>query len=747
MKKIILAPAVALAFTGLVASPVVAAESTSAQSASTQTAKQKKVDAEKAAADKKKEEAKKAAAEKAEAEKKAAAEKAAADKKAKEKAEAAKKAAADKKKADEKKAAEDKKDDAKKPPKKVDPKPAPAPKDEDKDAKDDDKSEDKANPINASVQVTSGEVTAEELAEEGVTVKVTGLEKGDKVSAKSGLTGPAVTAQGSTATMKLHSANEVKQKRVNFALQLERPGTQSVTETSVVPLADESEAPEVDPTVSLSTDEISQSGIEDDGIKVTGEGFTPNGTVNVVGGAEQSPFATQEVTANADGEITATLKYEAEKKLPAGDYAVWGVDQGSNTNSPAQDFTVTEDPVIDPTVKVASKTISLEDFKKDGLKFSGTGFSPDGTVSVKADAVSQQSAAAPQDAPARADEDGNVEGVVKAPASFEAGTYSLTFIDDVTSAASNSVEVTVTEDDEDAVDPIDASLKVDPKEITAEDLANKDKGVTVTVSGVKKGDKITDSLTGETETAEADGDYELNLWYEGNPDNLEVGKVPFTVTIDREGTESETLEGNINVVAEDGDDDGDDGNEDGNDDGKDGSDDGDDGETEAPADASFTVSPKKIEAADFANENKGVTLAVENCEPGADVHFEVNPKGINVTAYENTVTADDEGNASVNVFGTSSDVSAYVGAYTATATCGDDTMKDSFTVTGGANGGGSDGGDNGNAGNGGDDGSQLPRTGADLGGLTTGALLLLVGGAAIALTGRKNKFGQTPTSF
>ena len=642
MKKIILAPAVALAFTGLVASPVVAAESTSAQSTSSQTAEQKKTEAEKAEA-KKKEEAKKAAAEKAEAEKKAAAEKAAADKKAKEKAAAAKKAAADKKKADEKKAAEDNKDDAKKPPKKVDPKPAPAPKDEDKDAKDDDKSEDKANPINASVQVTSGEVTAEELAEEGVTVKVTGLEKGDKVSAKSGLTGPAVTAQGSTATMKLRSAKEVTQESVSFAVQVQREGTAPATETSVVPLAEDPEAPEVDPTVSLNTTEISQSRFDENGITVTGEGFTPNGKVTVVGGNATSPFATQEVTADAEGKIAATtLKFEGDEPLPAGDYSVWGVDQETETNSPAQDFTITED---------------------------------------------------------------------------------------------------------DAVEPIDASLKVDPKEITAEDLANREKGVTVTVSGVKKGDKITDSLTGETETAEADGDYELNLWYEGNPDNLEVGKVPFTVTIDREGTESETLEGNINVVAEDGDDDGDDGNEDGNDDGKDGSDDGDDGETEAPADASFTVSPKKIEAADFANENKGVTLAVENCEPGADVHFEVNPKGINVTAYENTVTADDEGNASVNVFGTSSDVSAYVGAYTATATCGDDTMKDSFTVTGGANGGGSDGGDNGNAGNGGDDGSQLPRTGADLGGLTTGALLLLVGGAAIALTGRKNKFGQTPTSF
>ncbi|UZD61922.1 hypothetical protein [Brevibacterium sp. JSBI002] len=622
MKKIILAPAVALAFTGLVASPVAAAESTSAQSASAQKAEQKKVEAEKAEA-KKKEEAKKAAAEKAEAEEKAAAEKAAAEKKAKEKAEAAKKAA------------EKKKGEAKKPPKKVEPKPAPAPKDEDKDAKDD-KSEDEANPINASVQVTSGEVTAAELHEDGVTVKVTGLEKGDKVAAKSGLTGPAVTAQGSTATMKLRSASEVSQESVSFAVQVEREDADTKTLTGAAEVDAQAEP---EPTVSLNTTEISQSDFDENGIEVTGEGFTPNSKVTVVGGNATSPFATQEVEANADGEISATLKFEGDEALPAGDYSVWGVDQESETNSPAQDLTITED---------------------------------------------------------------------------------------------------------DAVDPIDASLKVEPKEITAEDLANRDKGLTVTVSGVKKGDKIKDSLTGETETAEADGDYELHLWYEGDPANLEVGEVPFTVTIDREGTESETLNGTINVVGED---DGDDGNEDGNDDGKDDSDDGDDGETEAPAEASFTVSPKTIEAADFANEKKGVTLAVENCEPGADVHFEVNPKGINVTAYENTVTADDEGNASVNVFGTSSDVSAYVGAYTATATCGDDTMKDSFTVTEGANGGGSGGGDNGNAGNGGDDGSQLPRTGADLGGLTTGALLLLVGGAAIALTGRKNKFGQTPTSF
>src|SRR5699024_8167114 len=116
----------------------------------------------------------------------------------------------------------------------------------------------------------------------------------------------------------------------------------------------------------------------------------------------------------------------------------------------------------------------------------------------------------------------------------------------------DSVSVQSSDDeDEDAVDPIDASLTVDPEEITAEDLANKDKGVEVTVSGVKKGDRIKDSLTGKTETAEADGDHVLHVWWDGNPDSLEAGEVPFEVTIDREGTESETLNGTINVVDED----------------------------------------------------------------------------------------------------------------------------------------------------------------------------------------------------
>src|SRR5699024_4775223 len=94
---------------------------------------------------------------------------------------------------------------------------------------------------------------------------------------------------------------------------------------------------------------------------------------------------------------------------------------------------------------------------------------------------------------------------------------------------------------EDDVDPIDASLTVDPEEITAEDLANEDKGVEVTVSGVKKGDKVTDSLTDNEKAVSSDGDFTFGVYYKGDPEGLEDGPVPFDVTIDREGTESETL--------------------------------------------------------------------------------------------------------------------------------------------------------------------------------------------------------------
>lgn len=637
MKKLILAPAVALAFTGLVAAPVAAAEAPSSSTQSDSAAAK----AEQVKKDKADKLAKEEAAQKKADEEQAAADKAAEEKAAKDKADQDKKDAADEKSADAKRKAADKADEKSGDDAKDSKKPAPKGDDskdskkddsgtkddnKSKDSKDSEDPKDNVEKINAQLKVSKSSISAEDLASDGIKVTVTGLEKGDKLTtSSSGLSTPAaiVAADGSKSmTLKYPGdTGKLEQGAVPFAVTVARTGTESEMLRSNINVT-----AEIDPQISLAADEISAHDFHEKGLEVTGEGFTPEATVELRTRPNGSPgtFLHSKVKANAEGKISRTVKAPDDIREP-GAYTLLAIESDNESNSAEAAFTITED---------------------------------------------------------------------------------------------------------DAVDPIDASLKVDPNKITAEDLSNKDKGVTVTVSGVKKGDKVTDSLTDKTETADADGDYKLHLYYEGNPDSLEEGKVAFTVTIDREGTESVTLDGNINVVAED----------------KEDGDDGDNaGDTPAaPAEASFTVSPKTLEAADFANDKKGVTLAVEDCEPGSDVHFAVKPKGIQVTAYENTVKADDEGKASVSVFGTSSNASAYVGAYTASATCGDDTMKASFTVTAGADGGGSNGNDNNGSGN---DGSQLPRTGADLGGLASGAMLLLVGGAAIAMTGRRKKVGQSPTDF
>lgn len=133
----------------------------------------------------------------------------------------------------------------------------------------------------------------------------------------------------------------------------------------------------------------------------------------------------------------------------------------------------------------------------------------------------------------------------------------------------------------------------------------------------------------------------------------------------------------------------------------------------------------------------GVAFAVRGCEPGQDVTFEVSA-GNNVNPYTATVSADENGIAVHGVKGLDdSQPDAYIGEYTVTATCGDNTWNDSFTVGYGdddANPGDDDSDDNGSD----DNGSDLPRTGTELTGLAAGAGLLVLGAATVLLTRRKS---------
>src|SRR5699024_10751317 len=198
---------------------------------------------------------------------------------------------------------------------------------------------------------------------------------------------------------------------------------------------------------------------------------------------------------------------------------------------------------LNASLKLSTQSIKAEDLAEDGLRVTVTNLEKGVKVSVSGgDLTADTTTASGSSATLTLKTNEDAEDI--------AAEQSVSLQVQRTGVAPQSLtdSVSVQSSDDDDVDPIDASLTVDPEEITAEDLANEDKGVEVTVSGVEKGDRIKDSLTGKTETAEADGDHVLHVWWEGNPDSLEVGEVPFDVTIDREGTESETLKGTINVV-------------------------------------------------------------------------------------------------------------------------------------------------------------------------------------------------------
>lgn len=293
-------------------------------------------------------------------------------------------------------------------------------------------------------------------------------------------------------------------------------------------------------------------------------------------------------------------------------------------------------------------------------------------------------------------------------------------------------------------------ITVDPEVVEAEAVVDENQGVTVAVSGLEPGSDVSNSLTDEVVQADDQDNAVFAVYYSGPATDFEPGEVvPFEVYVTDADGETQTLNGSFTIAGEPEDD-----------------------ETESPSPtptetetASPTPTPTEDDDAgeDDASEDdwtwngaelkeglnlesdrvtpekfvdEGVAFAVRGCEPGQDVTFEVRAGSDDIQPYTATVAADENGIAVHGVKGLDADqAEAYIGEYTVTATCGENTWTDAFTVGYGdddANPGGDDADENDNAG-----GNDLPRTGTELTGLAAGAGLLVIGAATMLLTRRR----------
>ncbi|WP_425547690.1 hypothetical protein, partial [Brevibacterium daeguense] len=96
-----------------------------------------------------------------------------------------------------------------------------------------------------------------------------------------------------------------------------------------------------------------------------------------------------------------------------------------------------------------------------------------------------------------------------------------------------------------------AAVAVEPEVVSAEDLVDEEAGVTFVVSGLVPGTTVANSLTDDTETADAEGVAVVSVYYQGPAADFEPGQeVPVELTLtDPEGEET-TLSALITIAGE-----------------------------------------------------------------------------------------------------------------------------------------------------------------------------------------------------
>jgi LPXTG-motif cell wall-anchored protein len=464
--------------------------------------------------------------------------------------------------------------------------------------------------------------------------------------------------------------------------------------------ADETDEPDqsepIDASFSLDRTEMTAEEISTDGIGYTIDSLEAGDVVTAQPGSEGAR------TVESDGTFSGTITGGTE--LHDGDVVDVTVTvqrEGQQTKTFNGSVTVVDDEAAEAELSVTPETQSIDDYLVDGVSMSLTGCTAGEDVAFRIVGADDPETQYWQDS-TRADDDG------AASATFLPGTGGDGWIGEFVVQAEcgdQSVEASfsVTEGDGDAPE---SELTVSPKSQSLSEFL--DGGVSLTMVNCH----VDSDVTFRVSTSD---DPDTVLWEESQKAGEDAaGYAQFTP----EGEGGSSWVGEYRVTATCGD----------------RSDEAtftvtDDGSV---VDPKLSVEPSEISGADFVNRDKGVMLTVTACEPEAQVQFEVWSEDFDTKLYAQTARSDDEGTAGVQVYGLADDPQAYIGTYQVKANCLDIGMDGQFVVTGDESGGGTDSGEAGSSG-----GDSMPRTGAELTGLTAGGLLILGGAAAIVLARRR----------
>ncbi|WP_347032319.1 hypothetical protein [Brevibacterium paucivorans] len=389
-----------------------------------------------------------------------------------------------------------------------------------------------------------------------------------------------------------------------------------------------------------------------------------------------------------------------------------------------------------------------------------------------------------------------VEGADKMSDSELMGAYTLTVKDKSGKTLDTSLSFSVVTDREDVGTPqpnnpepgeggkpeqeaAKYGLKVSPKGVTPGDFVKKDKGVQLTVTGLKPNEKFRYSVSkkdgGKVEglfkevQANKDGVWSYTVYGQESSNGLSGFLGSYNVTVK---SEEGVLTDSFKVTNTPGK--------------KDNAPKPEKPkpEEEAPkpnnpkpgeggkpeqeaAKYGLKVSPKEVTPGDFVKKDKGVTLVVTGLKPNEKFRYSVSKQdGGKVKTLFKEVQANKDGVWSFTVYGQegSNGLSGFLGTYKVTVKSEEGVLTDTFTVTNtpgkkddakpgdkgdGKDNGDAKGGDNKNTGNdsgqsnnakgNGKSSNALPRTGMELSGLIAGGVLLTVGAATVLVTRRRVK--------